>query len=69
MLQTPKPSIEAVLTSLINDVSAIPDEIVLVLDDYHVIESPQVDDALTFLISPLPEDPIPGLFRQPASGY
>ena len=35
MLQTPQPSFEAVLTSLINDVSAIPDEIVFVLDDYH----------------------------------
>ena len=54
MLQAPQPSIEAVCTSLINDVSAIPDRIVLVLDDYHVIESPQVDDALTFLIEHLP---------------
>ena len=54
MLQAPQPSIEAVLTSLINDVSAIPDEIVFVLDDYHDIESPPVDDALTFLIEHLP---------------
>ena len=54
MLQTPQPSIEAVLTSLINDVSAIPDEMVFVLDDYHDIESPPVDDALTFLIEHLP---------------
>ena len=54
MLQTPQPSIEAVLTSLINDVSAIPDEMVFVLDDYHDIESPPVDDALTFLIEYLP---------------
>ena len=54
MLEAPQPSIETILTSLINDVSAIPDEIVLVLDDYHVIESLQVDAALAFLIEHLP---------------
>jgi LuxR family maltose regulon positive regulatory protein len=54
MLQSPQLPTEAILTSLINEVSAIPDEIVFVLDDYHVTESPPVDDALTFLIEHLP---------------
>ena len=37
-LQSPQPPpIEATLTSLINDVASIPDRILLVLDDYHVI--------------------------------
>ncbi len=55
MLQSPQPpSIEAVLTLVINEIAAIPDRIILILDDYHVIESSQVDDVLTFLLENLP---------------
>ena len=40
MLQSPQlPSTEAVLTSLINEIVAIPDRIILVLDDHHIIDS------------------------------
>jgi LuxR family maltose regulon positive regulatory protein len=40
MLQSPQPPpTEAVLTVLINEIAAIPDRVVLVLDDYHIIES------------------------------
>jgi LuxR family maltose regulon positive regulatory protein len=54
-LQSPQPPpAEAVLTSLINEIAAIPDRIVLVLDDYHVIESSPVDDALAILLEHLP---------------
>jgi LuxR family maltose regulon positive regulatory protein len=49
----PPPS-EAVLTSLINEVAAIPDRVILILDDYHTIESSPVDDALSFLLEHLP---------------
>ena len=35
---------EAVLTTLLNDLGAIADDVVLVLDDYHVIESREVHD-------------------------
>jgi LuxR family maltose regulon positive regulatory protein len=52
--QPQPPPTEAVLTSLINEVAAIPDRIVLILDDYHMIESSPVDDALTFLLEHLP---------------
>lgn len=48
------PPIEAILTSLINDVAGIPEQNVLVLDDYHVISSSLIDDALTFLLEHLP---------------
>ncbi|MCK5199657.1 MAG: NACHT domain-containing protein, partial [Spirochaetales bacterium] len=48
------PLIRDALTSLINELIAIPDRIILVLDDYHVIESPLVDSALNFLIENLP---------------
>jgi LuxR family maltose regulon positive regulatory protein len=54
MLQSPQPPTEALLTSLINEVAAVPDRIILVLDDYHVIESSPVDNALTFTLEHLP---------------
>ncbi len=50
----PLPPIEATLTTLLNDITAIPDHFVLVLDDYHVIDSRPLDDALTFLLEHLP---------------
>ena len=55
MLQSPQPPpIEAALTPLINEIAAIPNRILLVLDDYHIIESSQVDDALSFLLDNMP---------------
>ncbi|HEX8598567.1 MAG TPA: LuxR C-terminal-related transcriptional regulator [Chloroflexia bacterium] len=48
------PSTEAILTALLNEISTIPDNSVLVLDDYHVIDSHAVDEALTFLLEHLP---------------
>ncbi len=55
MLQSPQlPPIEAVLTSLINDVVALPGRITLVLDDYHLIEAQSIHDAFTFLLEHQP---------------
>ena len=54
MLQSPQPPIEAILTSIINELAAIPYGIALVLDDYHVIESSPVNDSLTHLLEHLP---------------
>jgi LuxR family maltose regulon positive regulatory protein len=55
VLQSPQPpSIESILTALLNEITAVPDNFVLVLDDYHVIDSKPVDEALTFLIEHLP---------------
>ena len=48
------PPIEAILTSLLNDVAAFSDRLGLVLDDYHLIETPAIHTALTFLIDHLP---------------
>lgn len=54
-LQTPQPPpVENLLTSLLNEVSALPDGLIFVLDDYHLLESKQVDQALTFLVEHLP---------------
>ncbi len=54
-IQSPQPpSTESILTFLINEIATIPDHFVLVLDDYHVIDSKLVDHALTFLLDHLP---------------
>ena len=54
-LQSPQPPpIESILTALLNEITTIPDNFVLVLDDYHVIDSKPVDKALTFLLEHLP---------------
>jgi LuxR family maltose regulon positive regulatory protein len=54
MLQSPRPPpAEAVLTPLINEIAALPHKILLVLDDYHLIEAQAVHDALTFLLAHL----------------
>jgi len=54
-LQSPQPpSIESILTILLNEITTIPDHFILVLDDYHVIDSKAVDEALTFLVKHLP---------------
>ena len=52
--ELPSPSIESILTSLLNDVAAFPDRFGLVLDDYHLIESSAIHTALTFLLDHLP---------------
>src|SRR5436305_985343 len=45
---TPHPPTEAVLTTLLNEIIAISEHFVLVLDDYHLIDAKPIDDALTF---------------------
>jgi LuxR family maltose regulon positive regulatory protein len=49
-----QPPLEAVVTALINQLAAVPDEVVLVLDDYHLIQAPQVHQSLEFLLERLP---------------
>jgi len=46
--------VEAALTALINDVARTAGPIVLVLDDYHVLEARPVHEAMTFLLDHLP---------------
>jgi LuxR family maltose regulon positive regulatory protein len=48
------PPTEAILTALLNEITTLPNNFVLVLDDYHVIDAKPVDDALTFLLEHLP---------------
>src|SRR5829696_4961890 len=48
------PPIEAILTTLLNELTELPADAVLVLDDYHLIESRTIHEALAFLIEHLP---------------
>jgi len=54
LLQSPQPPIEVVFASLLNDLDAISNDVVLVLDDYHVIDSRDVQDGMAFLLDHLP---------------
>jgi LuxR family maltose regulon positive regulatory protein len=48
------PPISSMMTTLINQIAAVPTNFVLILDDYHVIENPSIDQAIAFLIDYLP---------------
>jgi LuxR family transcriptional regulator, maltose regulon positive regulatory protein len=43
-----------VVTTLVNRLQTQPDELALVLDDYHLIDEPAIHDGLGFLLSHLP---------------
>ncbi len=78
-LQSPQPlQIETILITLLNEISTIPENFLLVLDDYHSIDSQPVDQSLAFLIEHQPpqmhlliatrEDPDLPLARMRARG-
>jgi len=48
------PSTEAALAALLNDLSGRPEELLLILDDYHLIEAPDVHEGMTFLLEHRP---------------
>jgi LuxR family maltose regulon positive regulatory protein len=50
------PPVEAALTILINEVAAIPGDLALVLDDYHLISAQPIHEALIFLLDHLPNN-------------
>lgn len=55
-LQSPQPPpANALLTALLNEIAALPNRFILVLDDYHVIDAKTIDDALGFLLEHLPQ--------------
>jgi LuxR family transcriptional regulator, maltose regulon positive regulatory protein len=55
VLQSPQQlQIETILTTLLNEISTIPGNFLLVLDDYHSIDSQPVDQSLGFLIEHQP---------------
>ncbi|MGK2320683.1 LuxR C-terminal-related transcriptional regulator [Gordonia rhizosphera] len=53
-LRSAPTALENVVSSLVNDLAALDDDLVLVLDDYHVIESVEVQESMRLLVDRLP---------------
>jgi LuxR family maltose regulon positive regulatory protein len=47
-------STEAALAALLNDLDGLTRDLLLVLDDYHLIQTPDIHEAMTFLLDHLP---------------
>jgi hypothetical protein len=55
MLSSPEPqSFDSVVTALINDLSETRAQTVLVLEDYHLVDSTQLDDLVSFFLEHMP---------------
>src|SRR6202171_3332613 len=55
LLQSPQPPpIETILATLLNELTRISHDFVLVLDDYHVIDARDIHDGMVFLLDHLP---------------
>ncbi len=54
LLESPERSIEAVLAPLLNELNAVPNDIVLVLDDYHAIDAHEIQAGMAFMLEHLP---------------
>ncbi|MDQ3811721.1 MAG: tetratricopeptide repeat protein, partial [Chloroflexota bacterium] len=48
------PPIETVLATVLNELTAIPKDVVLVLDDYHLVDAHEVQTGMAFLLDHLP---------------
>jgi LuxR family maltose regulon positive regulatory protein len=51
---TQSPTVETIMIGLINEIAALPYKLFVILDDYHLIKSIQVNDALCFLLDHMP---------------
>ena len=47
-------SFDATVTALVNEFAAAPDEVVLVVDDFHLVDAPEVHRSVEFLLDHLP---------------
>ena len=54
LLQSAQPPIETVLAAVLNELAATPNDVDLVLDDYHLVDGPDLRDGMTFLLEHLP---------------
>lgn len=57
LLDQPSPAVDAALEALVNELHGLPEHTVLVLDDYHLVESREIHEQMAFLVDHLP----PGL--------
>ena len=54
LLGSPHPPTATALATLLNDLQALPGEVLLVLDDYHVIDARDIHDGMGYLLDHLP---------------
>ncbi|MBT2514575.1 LuxR C-terminal-related transcriptional regulator [Arthrobacter sp. ISL-30] len=54
LLQSAQPPIDAVLATLLNDLHTVSNDVVLVLDDFHVIDAREIQEGIVFLLEHLP---------------
>ena len=54
LLESPKEPIAALVATLLNELSALANDLVLVLDDYHVVDAQEIHDGMAFLLDHLP---------------
>ena len=55
-LRSPESAPVEVVGALVNELAGVPHEIAIVLDDYHLITSEPVHEAVSFLLEHLPEN-------------
>jgi LuxR family maltose regulon positive regulatory protein len=53
-LRSTTTTLEHVVATLLNDLDRLDGDVVLVLDDYHVVESMEVQESMLFLVEHLP---------------
>jgi LuxR family transcriptional regulator, maltose regulon positive regulatory protein len=53
-LDSSQPETDVVIAGLLNDLAGQPDDVVLVLDDYHVIDRPEVHEGVAMMVDRLP---------------
>ncbi|WP_190038663.1 LuxR C-terminal-related transcriptional regulator [Streptomyces fructofermentans] len=54
LLQSSRTPTEAVLAAVVNELAALTDPLDLILDDYHLADSPEIRAGMTFLLDHLP---------------
>ena len=54
MLQSAETPADTAITTLLNELHTVTHDVVVVFDDYHVIESPEIQDAMRFFLEHLP---------------
>jgi LuxR family maltose regulon positive regulatory protein len=54
LLQSAQPPIETVLAAVLNELSAAPTDVDVVLDDYHQVDGPEIGSGMAFLLDHLP---------------
>jgi LuxR family maltose regulon positive regulatory protein len=54
LLQSVQAPIDAVIATLVNELSTVPNEVHLVLDDYHLVDGPDVGAGMMFLLEHVP---------------